>query len=38
MAGPDWSKKFVKPMKIDFAVAALQELALFRYGGFETKQ
>ena len=31
MAGPDWSKKFVKPMNTDFAVEALQTLALFRY-------
>ena len=34
-AGPDWSRKFVKPMNIDFAFKALRKLAIFQYGGFE---
>ena len=36
-AGPDWSKKFVRPMNMDFAFRALRKLAIFRYGGFEFK-
>ena len=32
---PDWPKKFVKPMNIDFAFKALCELVIFRCGGFE---
>ena len=37
MAGPDWSKKFIKPMNIDFAVKAFWKLAVFRYGRFENE-
>ena len=33
-AGPDWSKKFVKPMNTNFA-SKLRKLAIFLYGGFE---
>ena len=34
-AGLDWSKKFFKPMNMDFAFKALQIIAIFRYGRFE---
>ena len=34
-AGPDWPRKFIKPMNINFAYKALQKLVIFRYGGFE---
>ena len=36
-AGPDWSKKFVKPMNIDFAFKAWRKSAIFTYGGFVNK-
>ena len=37
MTGPDWSKKFVKPMNINFAFEAKRKLAIFTYGGFVNK-
>ena len=36
-AGPDWSKRFVKPMNINFALEAERKLVIFTYGRFVNK-
>ena len=36
-AGPDWSKKFIKPISIDFAFETLRKLAILDMAGFNSK-